>query len=171
MRFKLTVAIVFLSIQAGVFAQGSKSLYINYEYEGVLPGKTLPNGVIELGGSLIGDIDADPVHSIAHTQDRRTTMLWLVVSTGKDAKGITGWKVIDVLSFPMLSKTQYLFVSGDPAIYCRKNGNEIQNLVGVGRIDRKNWRLVPSRLWIADLNTKQFSQLDLAGVKCEYSEP
>ncbi|MGD9629504.1 MAG: hypothetical protein AB7V18_09680 [Pyrinomonadaceae bacterium] len=155
----------------GIHAQAAKSPYINYEYEGVIPGRSLPNGVIELGGSLIGDIESDPVYSVAHTKKGRTEMLWLVASTGKDVKGITGWKVIDVLSFPTLAKTQYLFFAGDPAIYCRKNGDEIPDLVGVGRIDRKRWRFLPSRLWTADLKIKRFVPLDLAGVKCEYSEP
>lgn len=171
MKFKFAVVIFILTIQGGILAQSAKSPYINYRYEGVVPGRSLPNGVIELGGSLIGDIEADPVYSVAQMKKGRTEMLWLVVSTGKNEKGVSGWKVIDVLSFPSLAKAQYLFTAGDPAIYCRKNGGEIPNPVGVGRIDRKRARFLPLKLWSADLKLKRFTPLNLAGVKCEYFEP
>ncbi len=148
-----------------------KSPYIGYEYKGVLPNATLPNGVKHYGGGLIGDIDADPVYGISQLEKGRTKMLWLEVSTGKDSGGITGWHVLDALSFQAMTKSDYLFFAGDPSIFCRRQGTEIVNLVGVGKILRRQAVFRPTKLWIADLKTQKFEPTSVAGVKCEYSEP
>jgi hypothetical protein len=147
-----------------------QSPYVNYEYKGVVPDTTLPNGVKHFGGGLIGDINADPVYGISQVQKGKLKMLWLEVSTGKDASGITGWKVIDVLAFPALTKSDYLFFYGDPAIGCTRAGKDIPNLVGVGKIIRRQG-FRPAKLWVADLTTKKFKPLSVSGIKCEYSEP
>src|SRR5687767_1021264 len=100
--------------------------YINYKYKSVLSETTLPNGVKHAGGGLIGDINADPVYGISQVSKGEVRMLWLEVSTGHDADGsVTGWQVIDVLSFPALSKSDYFFFAGDPSIDCRRNGVEL----------------------------------------------
>ena len=145
--------------------------YIGYTYKGVVPNLTLPNGVKHLGGGLIGDIEADPVYGISQVELGKTKMLWLEASTGKDASGVTGWKVLDVLSFPSLGKADYLFFAGDPGINCKRGGSDIQNLVGTGRILRSQGIFRPSKLWVANLSTKKVEPLAIAGVKCEYSEP
>lgn len=49
----------------------------------------------------------------------------------------TGWQVRDVLAFPALTKSDHLFYMYDPAIDCRRNGKDIPNLVGIGRIYRR----------------------------------
>jgi hypothetical protein len=131
----------------------------------------LPNGVRHLGGGLIGDIDADPVYGISQLQESKTKMLWLEASTGRDAKGVTGWKVLDVLFFGPRSKSDYVFFTGDPAINCTRRGKQIENLVGIGRIVRRQAVFLPSNLWVANLTTKKFELLSTAGVKCVYSEP
>ncbi len=148
-----------------------RTRYLGYEYAGVLPDSTLPNGVKHFGGGLIGDIEADPVNGISQVQRGRTKMLWLEESTGKDATGVTGWRVRDVLSFPTIPKADYLFFVGDPAIDCKRRGNPIPNLVGVGRIMQRQGIFRPSRLWTADLDKVRFKPLALTGVKCTYSEP
>jgi hypothetical protein len=172
MRPRFVVLLFLLMIPSVVWAQAKGgSPYIGYTYRSVLPNKTLPNGVKSMGGGLIGDINADPVYEIANVEKDRTKMLWLNVSTGQDTTGVTGWKVLDVLSFPNLAKSEYLYTYGDPGINCSKASNEIPNLVGVGLIIRKQGIFRPSKLWTANLATKKFEPLPIAGVKCEYSEP
>ena len=152
-------------------ASRPEAAYISYKYKGVIPGKTLPNGVKHTGGSMIGDIEADPAYGISWVSKGRTQMLWLEESTGRDSTGVTGWRVLDVLAFPALAKTDYLFVIGDPSVECTKAGEEVPNLVGVGRVFRRQHTFRPSRLWVADLKTKTFRPISPAGVKCVYSEP
>ena len=157
---------MFVSAQAD---GGTK--YVGYTYKGVVPEATLPNGVKHLGGALIGDIDTDPVYGISQVEIGKTKMLWLEISTGQNASGVTGWKVLDVLSFSSLSSRDHLFFYGAPAIDCRRNGGEIENLVGFGRIDRKRSKFNPTKLWIANLKTKRFETISTLKVTCLYSEP
>ena len=172
MNIRILIAIAVLFLPTFAFAQTNhRAKYINYKYKGVVPSTTLPNGVKHFGGGLIGDIDADPVYGIAQVEKGKTKMLWLEQSTGKDASGVTGWKVIDVLAFPALLKSDYLFFYGDPAIGCTRSGNDIPNVVGVGKIFRKQGVFRPSKLWVADLATKKFKPLSISGIKCGYSEP
>lgn len=168
---KLFLITALLTLPVVAMSQAKRSPYINYEYKGVIPNGTLPNGVKHFGGGLIGKIDADPVHGISQVAKGRTKMLWLEVSTGQDARGVTGWRVMDVLAFPAPPKSDYLFFAGDPAISCRRRGTAIVNLVGVGRIIRRQGIFRPSRLWIANIKSEKFEPVSLAGVKCEYSEP
>lgn len=135
MKFSNLLVIALLVLPILAVGQAKKSPYIGYEYKGVVPSATLPNGVKHFGGGLIGKIDADPVHGISQVEKGRTKMLWLEVSTGQDAGGVSGWRVKDVLVFPALTRSDYIFFAGDPAILCRQRGTEIVNLVGV-RTDR-----------------------------------
>jgi hypothetical protein len=172
MNIKTLIALAVLFLPTLVFAQSDyRAKYINYKYEGVIPSTTLPNGVKHFGGGLIGDINADPVYGIAQVQAGKTKMLWLEVSTGRDATGVTGWKVIDVLAFPALLKSDYLFFYGDPGIGCTRSGSDIPNLVGIGRIIRRQGKFQPSKLWIANLATKKFEPTSVRDVRCVYSEP
>lgn len=171
---KIGAATIFAVLFVSSLALGQESdrtRYLNYEYKGVNPSSTLPNGVKHMGGGLIGDYDADPVYGISQVEKGKTKMLWLERSTGKDATGVTGWKVLDVLSFRALGPANYIFFIGDPAISCSRNGKEIPNLVGIGRIVRREGIFKPSNLWTADLITKKFKPTDGSGVKCAYSEP
>ena len=98
-------------------------------------------------------------------------MLWLEVSTNQDATGVTGWKVLDVLTFSMLGRTRYVLSVGDPAIGCRRGGKDLENLVGEGRIVRARNVFIPSNLWTVNLKTKKFDRISITGVRCIYSEP
>lgn len=164
--FLAFAVIVFFSVPAN-----SQSEYVGYEYKGVVPDTTLPNGVKHLGGGLIGDIQADPVYGISLVEKSGTKMLWLKVSTGQDSTGVTGWKVLDVLSFPAMAKSDYLFFTDDPSLECRRSGNEIPNLVGTARIFRSRGIAKPLRLWAANLKTKKFESMPTVGVKCVSDEP
>ena len=165
------IAVLFVAASFADAQTNDRAKYLGYEYKGVLPDSTLPNGVKHFGGGLVGDIEADPVYGISQVEKGKTKMLWFEASTGKDASGVTGWKVIDVLSFPAMTKTDYIFFAGDPAIECTRRGNGIPDLVAVGRIISRQGIFRPSKLWIADLATKKFTPLAVTGVKCIYSEP
>jgi len=152
-------------------AAQTSSKYVGYKYKGVTPESTLPNGVKHFGGSLVGDIDADPVYGISSVALRTNKMLWLEVSTGRDTNGVTGWQVKDVLSFPTLTKADYLFFAGDPSIECKRGADLVENLVGVGKIFRKMGVFKPTKLWTANVSTQKFETVKVGGIVCIYSEP
>lgn len=145
--------------------------YIGYKYKGINPGNTLPNGVKHLGGGLIGDINADPVHGISQVSKGKIKMLWLEVSTGQDSGGVTGWKVKDVLSFYNQRTNDHILIYGDPAIECKRDGKPVEDLVGIGRIVRQLGVYRPSSLWVANLKNLKFEPISATGIKCQYSEP
>ena len=167
----LVIAVLMLVDLSIAQAAGTPSKYIGYKYKGVPPSTVLPNGVKHFGGGLIGDIQADPVYGVSQVEIGKTKMFWLEVSTGQDATGVTGWEVKDVLEFPSLAKSDYIFFYGDPAIDCKRSSELIENLVGVGRISRKKALFTPTKLWIANLTTLKFESTPVAGVRCDYSEP
>ena len=170
MKLFILILVTVVFVPAMSFAQ-ARSTYVNYRYEGVVPGKNLPNGVKHLGGGMMGDYDAETVYGVSQVQRGRTKMLWLEASTGRDESGITGWRVLDVVSFPNLTKADHLLFANDPSILCRRNRKEITDLVGVGRINMRRGVFTPSRLWTANLKTGRFVPLKLTGVVCEFSAP
>lgn len=176
MRTFAVMGLFLLCIQLSVLPQakraaGEGAKYVGYRYEGVVPSKVLPNGVKHLGGGLIGNINADPVYGISQTVKGNLAMLWLEVSTGQDASGVTGWRVLDVLAFRNLPKSESLLIAGDPSISCTRAGRELPHLVGRGRIVRSRGAFVPVQLWVANIATKKFDSIAVGGVTCEYLEP
>ena len=175
MRSTVLFVFVLLLVPVASFGQAKSaavSKYVGYKYKGVPPENMLPNGVKHLGGGLVGDFDADPVYGISKVMKGTTTMLWLEVSTGRDSTGITGWKVLDVLTFPALRPTQHLAFALDPAIGCKRNGKELtDDTVMIGQIFRKLAVYKPERVWVANLKTGKFEKASLAGLTCGYSEP
>lgn len=145
--------------------------YISFEYKGIAPETVLPNGVRHLGGALISDHRVDPVYGISQVSKGKTRMLWLEVSTGQNDKGVTGWRVLDVLMFPGFTETQHLLIAFDPAVECLRGGNPVERLVAVGRIDRRKGTYTPQRAWIAEIEKKKFTPASIRGLRCTYSEP
>ena len=145
--------------------------YVGYKYEGVNPGKILPNGVKHLGGGMIGDINANPVHGVSQVSKGKIKMLWFEVSTGRDSGGVTGWQVKDVLWFYSQRANDHILIYGDPAIECTRRGKPVENLVGIGRIVRQQNIFRPSSLWVANLKTLKFDPISATDIKCQYSEP
>ena len=173
MRKLLAVVVAVLALIDLSLAQaaGPPSKYVGFKYKGVRPDTVLPNGVKHFGGGLIGDIEADPVYGISQVALGKTKMLWLELSTGRDDSGVTGWEVKDVIEFTSPSKSDYIFFYGDPAIDCKRSSELIDNLVGVGRVNRKKGVFKPTKLWIANLSTAKFESTPVTGVTCDYSEP
>jgi hypothetical protein len=165
---KKSLAIIFLVMLS---AAAASAQYVGYEYKGVTPETVLPNGVKHLGGGLISDVDADPTYGISQVSKGKTEMLWLEVSTGQNETGITGWRVLDVVSFPALMRTQHIHMHHDPAVECSRGGKIVEDLVAVGTINRSRGAYTPQRAWIADIAKKKFVPTATAGLRCIYSEP
>ena len=168
---KAVASILFsLMLTASAYGQSAAS-YIGYEYKGATPDTVMPNGVKHLGGALISDINKDPVYGIAQVSKGRTQMLWLEVSTGQNEKGVTGWRVLDVISFPKPTGSQHAMLPLDPAVECTRNGKTVPYLVAIGRINTRSASYTVQRAWIADINKKKFTPASIRGLRCNYYEP
>ena len=87
MKFKFFALLVFLTIPLAVSAQNNK--YVGYEYTGVVVNQSLPNGVKDLGGNLIGDFD----YAVSHMKKGKTDMIWLTRIKNRNEEGVPNWKV------------------------------------------------------------------------------
>jgi hypothetical protein len=145
--------------------------YAGFEYEAVLPDTVLPNGVQYLGGGLISDAFKNPVYGISQVSKGKSRMLWLEMSTGEDQNGVTGWRVLDVLTFSAPTASQYILTAHDPSVECRRRGRRIENLVASGTISRRQGTFTPQRAWIADTKNSRFLIFPVSGLRCTYSEP
>ena len=166
MKTTFAIMVLVLLSAAAVSAQ-----YVGYEYKGVTPETVLPNGVKHLGGGLISDVEADPTYGISQVSKGKTEMLWLEVSTGQNETGITGWRVLDVVSFPALTRSQHIHMHHDPAVECTRGGKIVEDLVAVGTINRHRGSFTPQRAWTADISKRKFIPASIRGLRCIYSEP
>ena len=172
LSMKKALATIFVSLVFATLAQGQMpASYVGYEYKGVVPDTKLPNGVKHQGGGLISDHNIDPVYGISQVSKGKTRMLWLEVSTGQNEKGITGWRVLDVISLPALTRSQHILFPPDPAVECLRNGKAVPHLVALGRVDRRRGIFLQQRVWTADLMKMKFQPASIRGLRCTYSEP
>lgn len=171
MRSAISFIFFTLLLVAPSSAQASAK-YIGLEYQGLVPDTVMSNGVKHLGGGLISDHRVDPVYGISQVSKGKTQMLWLEVSTGQNEKGVTGWRVLDVLSYPALTRSQHLhFSPHDPSVECLRGGKPVGGLVALGTISRLKGIYTPQRAWIADIEKKKFTPASIRGLRCTYSEP
>lgn len=162
----LFVVFVFVAPVAAQKAVADKSEYIGYKYRGILPDETLPNGVKSLGGGLI--TENEPTYGIGRKSKGDMQMLWLELSTGRDAEGIPSWEVKDVLAFSQFGKNQELLFSYGST--CERNGKGNINLVVLADfLPSKTYKV--RRAWLANTKTEKFNEIPIKGIQCFYEEP
>ena len=165
---KTTLALVFLFSSTCLVAQTSE--YIGYKYKPVLPEKVLPNGVKSLGGGVVFDGDQITKYGVGHFRKGGSEMLWLEIVTKEDEKGPTEWEVKDVLTFPLLTKNQELFIpSGNES--CTVNGKNDEKLVVFAAFAPRTMKYTVHKAWRVDLKTEKFNSIPLADIRCIYDAP
>lgn len=162
------IALLSIFIFSSALAQTAPK-YIGYKYVVPETGKPLRNGIKHMGGGLIGDIDADPVHGVSVLEKGGTKMFWLEISTARnDDGGVTAWQVKDALEF---SGSEFVLEFSDPSFECRKGKANVGNLVGVGTFNKKAGVFTPRKLWQPNAKTAKFESVPVKNIRCYYSEP
>ncbi|MCU0240001.1 MAG: hypothetical protein MUC29_11215 [Pyrinomonadaceae bacterium] len=164
MKFKFYLILVVLLLSFNVFAQ-KKDEYIGYKYKGVVYGKTLPNGVKDLGGGLLSNDN----YGISHFIKGNLNMLWLDKITGRDDKGVPNWVVKDVLRFPLMKKNQSFLFSY--ASSCAKNKKGDLDMIVLAEFNAKLKKYKVLQAWKANLKKEKFEKISIKGIKCEVIEP
>ncbi len=159
MKFRLLVLLTLLAIPTFIYAQ--KNTYIGYKYTGVTYNKSLPNGVKDLGGSLLDDDD----YGVSHMKKGKTEMLWLAKITSRNKKGIPIWKVRDVLTLPALKKNQEILQGF--TYPCTVNKKEDLNLIVLGEFQLKNKTYKVIKAWRANTKANKFQMISTKGIACE----
>jgi hypothetical protein len=163
MNLKILFLLAFLIFPPLAAAQQKE--FIGYRHKGVLYGKTLSNGVRDLGGGLLSDEN----YGVSRFAKGAKQMLWLEKITSRDKKGIPRWEVLDVLVINKPKKNQeFLFSFSSP---CTENGEENLDLIVLAQSQaaEKNYKVLEA--WRADLLKEKFEKIPVEGIKCEYVEP
>ncbi len=165
---KSTMLIFLILFVAPSFVSAQKSKYVGYKHKPVLMGKTLPNGIKDLGGGMIIKGNKITSYGIGRFSKGKTQMLWLELATGENEKGVTSWEVKDVLIFPNFTKDQELLFTSDES--CTINGKNDENLVVFADFLQQK-RYVVRKAWRTNLKIEKFKSISTKGIKCEYYEP
>ena len=163
MKFRLLVLLAVLAIPTQIFAQKNK--YIGYKYVGVSYNQTLPNGVKDLGGSLLEDNN----YAVSRMKKGKTEMLWLARITSRNAKGIPKWQVKDVLTLPVLKKNQEILQGF--TFPCTINDEEDLNLIVLADYLAKSKTYKVRKAWRANTKTNKIQVISVKGISCEIEEP
>ena len=163
MKFRLLVLLAFLAIPTLVFAQKNK--YIGYRYVGVSYNQTLPNGVKDLGGSLLEDDN----YAVSRMKKGKTEMLWLARITSRNAKGIPKWQVKYVLNLPALKKNQEILRGF--TFPCKINDEEDLNLIVLADYLPKSKTYKVRKAWRANTRANRIQAVSIKGISCEIEEP
>ncbi|MEO7216787.1 MAG: hypothetical protein ABI026_01200 [Gemmatimonadaceae bacterium] len=135
--------------------------YIGYEYEGVVPDDTLPNGVLVSGGALIGDVGASS-YGLSLVSHGLASMLWLEHAIGGTNRHIH-WRVDAALDLPVLPHGQALVWGA----LCSINGtNDSEIIAAVVHTDTERYTQVV-RAWRADRQQHTFRGMDTSGISRE----
>lgn len=159
-----------ITILLAAAAMGQTDQYVGFKYKPVIPGHRLPNGLEDMGGAVVSDLDAKPTWSISIKRKGTTRMLWLEKSTGEDSRGVNEWEVTDVLVFPRFISGQDFQFGGGPGecTYDRKSDDKL--VVHTQFLSRsQTYKTI--KAWRADISTGRFVPMNASLAKCKYDAP
>jgi hypothetical protein len=162
MKFRLIGLLLLLTVSAPAGAQ--KKSYIGYKYTGVTYNHKLPNGVRDLGGSLLENEN----YGVSRMKKGKTEMLWLTRITSRNWSGIPNWQVKDVLYLPALKKDQEILQG--ITFPCTINGKEDLNLIVLAELSPKKKTYTVLKAWRADTKAKKIQVISVKGIVCENGE-
>lgn len=142
-------------------AAAGQASYVGYEYEAVIPNDRLPNGVLNAGGALIGDIGKTS-YGLSYVSHGTADMLWLEHITGGTNRHLR-WLVDAVLDLPVLPHGQALAWGGSCAI---DGTNDPEVVAVVVDTDTERYTQIV-RAWRADRQHRTFRDVSTRGVTCE----
>lgn len=162
MKIKIILFLLLISIPNSTFSQ--KVNYKGYKHKGVVFGETLPNGVKDLGGGLLSDEN----YGVSRFSKGKKYMLWFEKISGRDAKGVPNWEVLDVLTFDTLKRNQLFFLSYSSS--CLQNGKSSTDLVVMAELlpKKKSYKIL--RAWNSNIKNKRFEKISTKSVICKYTE-
>lgn len=174
MKFRFVVLSIFLLIPAFVPAQFTAqqltqptvdgASYIGYKYVGVRYNKKLPNGVRDLGGSLLENEE----FGVSRMKKGSTEMLWLARITGRNSRGVPNWEVQDVLTLPVLQKNEQILQGFQSS--CTIEDEESLDLIVLARFVAAEKIFKVEKAWRADTLTGKFQEVVSETVSCDFDE-
>jgi len=157
---KFHLILLFAILVLPMIAAGQKRAYVGYKYTGVAYDQKLPNGVRDLGGSLLENEN----YGVSRMKRGKTEMLWLSMISGRNWSGVPNWKVKDVIFLPTLKKGQEILHG--ISYPCTVNELEDLNLFVLAQLAPKKNSYIVKKAWRANTRTKKFEALSTKGIAC-----
>jgi hypothetical protein len=127
--------------------------YIGLNYQ------QLPQGLIGLGGWVIGDAYAPTIFGISKIQKTTQQMLWLEIITN-DPDGKARYQVLDTLELPQLE------ANDEVSTYCRSQGKIDPEIVAVSVHEDTEFLTKIKLAWRANRKTGKFEVLPIDSLVC-----
>ncbi len=127
--------------------------YIGLKYQQV------PQGLISLGGWVIGDAYASTIFGISRIQKTTQQMLWLEIITN-DPDGKARYQVLDILDLPQLE------ANNEVTTYCRLKGKIDPEIVTISVHEDTEFLTKIKQAWRANRKTGKFEILSIEGLDC-----
>ena len=158
LKLLLPTVLILLTVASNAAAQDDN--FVGYRHKGVIYGESLPNGVKDLGGGLLGDED----YGVTRFSKNGKIMLWLEKIVSRDQKGVPGWQVKDVLNVGKRERNQEFLFSYSST--CRQNNRINLDLIVLAELvpKAKNYKLI--RAWRANTRREKFEKVSLKNIQC-----
>jgi phosphomevalonate kinase len=127
--------------------------YIGLQYQ------KLPQGLIGLGGWVIGDAYAPTIFGISKIQQTTRQMLWLEIITN-DPDGKARYQVLDILELPQLE------ANDEVTTYCRFQGKIDPEIVTVSVHEDREFLTNIKQAWRANRKTGKFEVFPIDSLIC-----
>lgn len=124
---------------------------------------SLPNGLENVGGALVSNVNDSTRYSISQIHKGKVKMLWFELMN-RDNSGASYSEVKDVLVLPKIRKNQVL-VSYSACLLNDKLDNEIV-AIAYDLPDEEYYTRI-HRAWRANRETEKFEEIPVKGIKCE----
>ena len=131
-------------------------------YVGLRHGSKLPDGLKNLGGSLVSEAGAGKEYGLAEVHRGKIKMLWFERLTHRDAAGLPYWEVEDFLILPPVRKNQVLAYST-----CFSGSEPDREVIAIADYQRSaEFFTRVRRAWRANRKTGKFEEISPRGIKC-----
>ncbi len=133
------------------------------KYIGLRYSSSLPNGLENVGGSLVSDVNDAKAYSISQIHRGKVKMLWFELSNRNDSATPYS-EVKDMLVLPEIRKNQILVSYS----VCLLGNNLDREIVAIAyyQPDEEYFTRI-RRAWRANRQTEKFEEIPTKGIKCE----
>lgn len=120
---------------------------------------TLPSGVQQRSGWLVGDIDASPNFWASHVREGSQDMLWFQIGLGYQGQQAI-FEVIDTAELPFMGPGEGLEIA------CECNGNPDPEIFAIVRYTDTEYLTQIRHAWRANRTSRQIEPISTEGIRC-----
>jgi hypothetical protein len=124
--------------------------------------KSIPDSIADYGGDTI--VVSDTVFGVRFVGFRSHHALWLVKGMGKGPSGAAEWTIVTAMDLEPVDDERVFL--GD----CRVRKKADRRIIALGLYDDLPWFTRIHREWRANIGTRSFDEIAVAGVDCKNTD-